>query len=182
MSQNSERVPICVVGCGGMGHRHTIAYHTLEETGMSNVELMAVCDINRDNAERIAGEVERLFDRKPLIFTRPGPHAGPPRYRRRRRGYRRLQPPRNRNSRAGGRQTRPGGETAGHHHPGLPAHHRRSRTERHGARDRGKLPPRSGQPHGARRDRRRNPGRSATDDADIARRQRCHGRYAPGGI
>ncbi len=52
-----------------MGHRHTIAYHTLEETGMSNVELMAVCDINRDNAERIAGEVERLFGRKPLIFT-----------------------------------------------------------------------------------------------------------------
>ena len=69
MNRNSERVPICVVGCGGMGHRHTIAYHTLEETGMSNVELMAVCDINRDNAERIAGEVERLFDRKPLIFT-----------------------------------------------------------------------------------------------------------------
>ena len=69
MSQNSERVPICVVGCGGMGHRHTIAYHTLEETGMSNVALMAVCDINRDNAERIAAEVERLFHRKPLIFT-----------------------------------------------------------------------------------------------------------------
>lgn len=69
MNRNSERVPICVVGCGGMGHRHTIAYHTLEETGMSNVELMAVCDINRDNAERIAGEVERLFGRKPLIFT-----------------------------------------------------------------------------------------------------------------
>ena len=69
MSQGRERVPICVVGCGGMGHRHTIAYHTLEETGMSNVELMAVCDINRDNAERIAGEVERLFGRKPLIFT-----------------------------------------------------------------------------------------------------------------
>ena len=57
MSQNSERVPICVVGCGGMGHRHTIAYHTLEETGMSNVELMAVCDINRDNAERIGAPV-----------------------------------------------------------------------------------------------------------------------------
>lgn len=69
MSRNSQRVPICVVGCGGMGHRHTIAYHTLEETGMSNVELMAVCDINRDNAGRIAGEVERLFGRKPLIFT-----------------------------------------------------------------------------------------------------------------
>lgn len=69
MSQTNQRVPICVVGCGGMGHRHTIAYHTLEETGLSNMDLMAVCDINRQNAERIAGEVERLFGRAPLIFT-----------------------------------------------------------------------------------------------------------------
>lgn len=69
MSQPTERIPICVVGCGGMGHRHTIAYHTLEQTGLSNMELMAVCDIRRENAERVAGEVERLFGRKPLIFT-----------------------------------------------------------------------------------------------------------------
>ena len=69
MSQSTERIPICIVGCGGMGHRHTIAYHTLEQTGLSNMELMAVCDIRRENAERVAGEVERLFDRKPLIFT-----------------------------------------------------------------------------------------------------------------
>lgn len=69
MSQRGKRVPICVVGCGGMGHRHTIAYKTLAETGLSNVDLMAVCDINRDNAERVAGEVERLFGRRPLIFT-----------------------------------------------------------------------------------------------------------------
>lgn len=69
MIQPTERIPICVVGCGGMGHRHTIAYHTLEQTGLSNMELMAVCDIRRENAERVAGEVERLFGRKPLIFT-----------------------------------------------------------------------------------------------------------------
>ncbi len=69
MSQSNERVPVCIVGCGGMGHRHTIAYHVLEETGLSNVELMAVCDINRDNAQRVAGEVERLFGRRPLVFT-----------------------------------------------------------------------------------------------------------------
>lgn len=69
MIQSTERIPICVVGCGGMGHRHTIAYHTLEQTGLSNMELMAVCDIRRENAERVAGEVERLFGRKPLIFT-----------------------------------------------------------------------------------------------------------------
>jgi len=69
MSQGNERVPVCIVGCGGMGHRHTIAYHVLEETGLSNVELTAVCDINHDNAQRVAGEVERLFGRRPLVFT-----------------------------------------------------------------------------------------------------------------
>ena len=69
MSQSNERIPICLVGCGGMGHRHTLAYHTLEETGLSNMNLMAVCDIRQENAERVAGEVERLFGHKPLIFT-----------------------------------------------------------------------------------------------------------------
>ena len=69
MNLPNERIPICLVGCGGMGHRHAIAYHTLEETGLSNMDLMAVCDIRRENAERVAAEVERLFGRKPLIFT-----------------------------------------------------------------------------------------------------------------
>lgn len=69
MTSPKERIPICLVGCGGMGNRHTIAYHTLEETGLSNVDLMAVCDIRRENAERVAAEFERLFARKPLIFT-----------------------------------------------------------------------------------------------------------------
>ena len=61
MNQSNERIPICIVGCGGMGHRHTIAYHTLEETGLSNIELMAVCDLRRENAERVAGEEQGYF-------------------------------------------------------------------------------------------------------------------------
>ena len=28
-----EKVPLCVVGCGGMGHRHIMAYKVLEESG-----------------------------------------------------------------------------------------------------------------------------------------------------
>ena len=64
-----EKVPLCVVGCGGMGHRHILAYKVLEESGIGNVELMAVCDVRRENAEFAAREVQRLFGREPLIFT-----------------------------------------------------------------------------------------------------------------
>ena len=60
-----EKVPLCVVGCGGMGHRHIMAYQTLNESGLGNVELMAVCDVRRENAEFAAREVER---RAPLYL------------------------------------------------------------------------------------------------------------------
>jgi len=52
-----------------MGHRHIMAYKVLEESGLGNIELMAVCDLRRENAEFAAREVQRLFGRKPLIFT-----------------------------------------------------------------------------------------------------------------
>ena len=63
-----EKVPICVVGCGGMGHRHILAYRTLEDSGCSNMEIAGVCDVQPDNATFAADEVERLFGRKPLVF------------------------------------------------------------------------------------------------------------------
>ena len=64
-----EKIPLCVVGCGGMGHRHILAYRELEDSGMGNIEVVAVCDIATENAELGAREVERLFGRRPLVFT-----------------------------------------------------------------------------------------------------------------
>ncbi len=52
-----------------MGHRHILAYKELEDSGIGNIDLMAVCDINPDNAALGAREIERLFGRKPLVFT-----------------------------------------------------------------------------------------------------------------
>jgi predicted dehydrogenase len=62
------RVPLCLVGCGGMGSRHVSGYAALESSGLSNIDLVAVCDLRADNAERVADEAERLLGRRPQVF------------------------------------------------------------------------------------------------------------------
>jgi predicted dehydrogenase len=64
-----ERLPICVVGCGGMGNRHILGLAALARTGLSNIELVAVCDLRREWAERAAAEAERVLGRKPRVHT-----------------------------------------------------------------------------------------------------------------
>jgi len=73
-----EKIPLCLIGCGGMGHRHTLAYKELDESGIGNVELVGVCDLKRENAELCAREVERMFGRKPLVFNDPEEVYGHP--------------------------------------------------------------------------------------------------------
>ncbi len=64
-----EKVPICLVGCGGMGHRHIMGYKELKDSGIGNLDLVAVCDIRQENAELVANEAEQLLGRKPMVFT-----------------------------------------------------------------------------------------------------------------
>lgn len=63
------KIPVCIVGCGGMGQRHMLGYKALENSGMSNMEVVAVCDIRPDNAAFGVKEIERLFGFKPMVFT-----------------------------------------------------------------------------------------------------------------
>jgi predicted dehydrogenase len=62
------RIPLAIVGCGGMGGRHLLGLRELSESDLCNVELTAVCDLRRDNAEHLADEAERLLGRRPLVF------------------------------------------------------------------------------------------------------------------
>ena len=55
------KIKIALVGCGGMGTRHLYGLKTLTESPFCRVELAALCDINPDNGERAAAEVETLF-------------------------------------------------------------------------------------------------------------------------
>jgi predicted dehydrogenase len=64
-----EKLPVCLIGCGGMGLRHITGFAALQKAGVSNVELVAVCDIREDNATRGADEAERLLGKRPAVFT-----------------------------------------------------------------------------------------------------------------
>ena len=52
-----------------MGTRHLYGLRKLSQTPFCNVELAALCDIQRENAELAASEAETLLGVRPLIFT-----------------------------------------------------------------------------------------------------------------
>jgi len=64
-----EKAPVCLIGCGGMGERHILGFKQLEDSGVSNLELVALCDVAPDNAARCARQVEQLLGTKPMVFT-----------------------------------------------------------------------------------------------------------------
>ncbi len=66
------RIPIAIVGCGGMGGRHLLGLKELYDTQFCNVELVAACDLRRDNAEHLADDAERLLGKRPLVFEDMG--------------------------------------------------------------------------------------------------------------
>ena len=64
-----DKIRLGLVGCGGMGTRHLYGLQELAQTPFNNVELAALCDIRRDNAELAAAEAEKLLGVRPEIFT-----------------------------------------------------------------------------------------------------------------
>ena len=63
-----EKIKLALVGCGGMGTRHLYGLGQLARTPFNNIELVALCDINLDNARLAAGEAEKLLGAKPQVF------------------------------------------------------------------------------------------------------------------
>ncbi|MDE0041121.1 MAG: Gfo/Idh/MocA family oxidoreductase [Candidatus Poribacteria bacterium] len=64
-----DKIKLAIVGCGGMGTRHLYGLRELSQTPFCNVELAALCDIRRENAELAASEAEKLLGARPAIFT-----------------------------------------------------------------------------------------------------------------
>src|SRR5215472_5344726 len=63
-----EPVRLAIVGCGGMGRRHLAGLAELSRTSHMNMNLVAVCDPNRRNAEDLAEEAHELLGERPAVF------------------------------------------------------------------------------------------------------------------
>ena len=63
------KIPIAIIGAGGMGGRHLRALGALYESGMANVELVAVCDKRKENANFLADNANELLGLRPNVFT-----------------------------------------------------------------------------------------------------------------
>src|ERR1051326_6963185 len=64
-----ERIPLAMVGCGGMGHRHLYGLQELEGVGRNPFELVAACDPNPENAGALAAEAEARLGRRPEVVA-----------------------------------------------------------------------------------------------------------------
>ena len=64
-----DRIKYAAVGCGGMGRRHLNGMAALYKSRQCNVELVAVCDLNQENANWLADEAEKLLGARPRVFA-----------------------------------------------------------------------------------------------------------------
>jgi predicted dehydrogenase len=62
-----ERIPLAIVGCGGMGHRHLFGLGELHRSGLSRFDLVGACDPVTDNAESLANNAEELLGKRPTV-------------------------------------------------------------------------------------------------------------------
>lgn len=72
----AERVRLGMVGCGGMGRRHLTGLAELANSDFAIVDLVAVCDLNRQNAEDLADEAAQFLGQRPRVFERIADMAG----------------------------------------------------------------------------------------------------------
>src|SRR5258708_20925577 len=63
-----DPVRMAIVGCGGMGRRHLAGLAELSHTPHMNLDLVAVCDPNRQNAEDLADEAHELLGQRPAVY------------------------------------------------------------------------------------------------------------------
>ncbi len=65
-----QPIPLAIVGCGGMGHRHLYGLNELHEAGLNRFEIVGACDPVRDNAESLADYAEKFFGRRPTVVSK----------------------------------------------------------------------------------------------------------------
>ncbi len=71
-----QLIPLAIVGCGGMGHRHLYGLMELDKAGFNRFELVAACDPVTENAESLADQAAGIFGRRPAVVGSLGELAG----------------------------------------------------------------------------------------------------------
>ncbi|MCC7040340.1 MAG: Gfo/Idh/MocA family oxidoreductase [Burkholderiales bacterium] len=67
MMPSQPRVLWAIVGCGGMARRHLRGFAMAAASALGNCELVAVCDVRRQNAELLAAEARELLGTSPAV-------------------------------------------------------------------------------------------------------------------
>ena len=62
-----DKIRLAIVGCGMMGNRHFAGLVELTRAGLSDFELVAVCDPVRESAELVAKKAEEELGKKPAV-------------------------------------------------------------------------------------------------------------------
>lgn len=62
------KIPLAIIGCGGMGGRHLLGLKALADSGLSNIELVAACDTRIENAQHLADNAFDLLGVHPAVF------------------------------------------------------------------------------------------------------------------
>jgi predicted dehydrogenase len=62
-----DRIPLAIVGCGGMGHRHLFGLAELYRNDLSQFDLVGACDPVTENAESLASRAEEFFGKRPTV-------------------------------------------------------------------------------------------------------------------
>jgi predicted dehydrogenase len=65
-----QKIPLAIVGCGGMGHRHLYGLNELHAAGLNRFDLIGACDPVRENAESLASAAESFFGRRPTVVSK----------------------------------------------------------------------------------------------------------------
>lgn len=64
-----ERVRVALIGCGGIAGAHVRGLKILWENNIRTFELVSVCDIVREKAEKLAEEIASFQGYKPRVYT-----------------------------------------------------------------------------------------------------------------
>jgi predicted dehydrogenase len=63
----TETIPLAIVGCGGMGHRHMYGLAELTRAGLSPFALVGACDPDEGNANSLADQAAELLGTRPAV-------------------------------------------------------------------------------------------------------------------